>query len=483
MKQPKRTSNELKISLAILQMNLRAVASHHRIISSAELIFCWRNSPRDTLVEVLGARIRGKRAKSRFEALKGKVEHISLAQRAVIAEDFLSDRVHRGVSIPSIIKHRDYKDAISNAVVIPEQIFPPMMERQACKASPGHSVEVIYSRAPAKQVYTTYPIFYGTDRLRENSRTVKFCGFRSDDTIAYGRAEVSVPHIHREGKLERPWWRPSRVKGNPNKHIVIHDNELMSLDAWLANAKIHLGDFGDFGDFGGCQGSPQKEGLVFIHGFNVSFDAALWRTAQLCHDLRFPGMMLCFSWASLGTLGGYPADEATVEWSAGNLRRYLEQVTEQLGLSALHIVAHSMGNRALLSVLENWIHKPGATPIHQVIMAAPDVDASRFKQLGRVFNTYEQVTLYASRNDRAIAASRAVHCYPRAGDANPPLVMNDLSTVDVSGAGKDMFGLGHTYMAGVSKVFRDLFYIIRHRHKPDQRAGIIKRDEGYWELT
>lgn len=102
---------------------------------------------------------------------------------------------------------------------------------------------------------------------------------------------------------------------------------------------------------------------------------------------------------------------------------------------------------------------------------------------GRVFNLYEQVTLYVSRHDRTIAASQLVHSYPRAGGANRPLVIDHLSTIDVSSAGKDMFGLGHSYVAEVSKIFRDLFYIVRHRHKPDQRAGITKKEEGYWELT
>ncbi|WP_162868404.1 alpha/beta hydrolase, partial [Pseudomonas viridiflava] len=104
-------------------------------------------------------------------------------------------------------------------------------------------------------------------------------------------------------------------------------------------------------------------------------------------------LMLCFSWASLGSTTGYPADEATADWSAAHLKEYLTNVTENLGLTSLHIVAHSMGNRALLAVLEDWENKPGATAISQIILAAPDVDAKRFKQFGRVFNLYEQVTL------------------------------------------------------------------------------------------
>jgi esterase/lipase superfamily enzyme len=38
--------------------------------------------------------------------------------------------------------------------------------------------------------------------------------------------------------------------------------------------------------------------FVFIHGYNVSFDAAVKLTAQLSRDMRFPGAPILYSWAS-----------------------------------------------------------------------------------------------------------------------------------------------------------------------------------------
>ena len=142
-----------------------------------------------------------------------------------------------------------------------------------------------------------------------------------------------------------------------------------------------------------------------------------------------------------------------------------------------------MGNRALLSVLENWNTAEGDTPISQIVLAAPDVDAGRFKQIARVFGRYDQVTLYASRDDRAMKASRAVKALPRAGDANPPIVLTGLSTVDVTGVAGELFGLGHSYIAATSPVFRDLYYIIQEGLAPEKRAGIRKCDEGYYVLS
>ena len=476
-----RDSFDLKIALAILFINISKNKSSKRILSSSQVILCWRKAPSGTFIAVLQDRIKGGSAQEAFCQLLKRGSELHLLSEAEEASRILS-AADVDISIQSITRRAVFKEAIRRAIVIPIDFLEDdelVVENTIVYKSEIYELEdqcsIHYSRAPVDQKYTKYAIYFGTDRLLESPKSVKFGGFRSDDVVSYGIAEVSIPHIHREGKLERPVLWPSAAKGNPNKHIVIHGSALYDLEAWYSSAKTYLDKLSET--------STIHEGLLFIHGYNVSFDAALWRSAQLCHDLKFPGLMLCFSWASLGSTIGYPADEATVDWSAANLKEYLTNITENLGLTRLHIVAHSMGNRALLAVLENWENKPGATPISQIILAAPDVDAKRFKQFGRVFNLYEQVTLYASRYDRAITASQLMHSNPRAGGANPPLVMDHLSTIDVSSAGKDMFGLGHSYVADVSKVFRDLFYIVRHRHKPDQRAGINKKDEGYWELT
>ena len=41
-----------------------------------------------------------------------------------------------------------------------------------------------------------------------------------------------------------------------------------------------------------------KQVFVFVHGFNVSFENALRRTAQIAYDLNFDGAPFLFSWPS-----------------------------------------------------------------------------------------------------------------------------------------------------------------------------------------
>jgi len=322
-----------------------------------------------------------------------------------------------------------------------------------------------------KQRFTTHKLHFGTDRLLNLDATgaATFGDARGDGKVTYGVASVSIPGVHKEGALERPrrsFLTLSRLEEDPNKHIVIHTLTSVELSDWCRSARLEEG-----------------EGLLFIHGYNVSFNEAVWRAAQICHDLKFVGTMLCYSWSSSGKVLDYAADEATIDWSQEHLRKFLTEVTANLGLSRLHIVAHSMGNRALLAVLEGWQNEPGHTPINQIVLAAPDIDAGRFKQISKVFKKYEQVTLYASKADKAILVSTKIHKHKRAGNAEPPIVLDGLSTIDVSAAGADMFGLGHSYFATSKTVFRDLYYIIKQRFTPELRAGITLDELGYYKLS
>jgi esterase/lipase superfamily enzyme len=97
------------------------------------------------------------------------------------------------------------------------------------------------------------------------------------------------------------------------------------------------------------------------------------------------------------------------------------------------------------------------------------------------FGKFEQVTLYASNTDRALMASRAIYQRPRAGYANPPLVLEGLATVDVSAAGAEMFDLGHSYFATAKTVFNDLYYLLRLGLTPAERNSVTAAG-GYYVL-
>jgi esterase/lipase superfamily enzyme len=524
-----RTTEDLKLAVAILVENFSTTKSHHRVVSSTNVFIAWQTSPSGEFANFLRQNIRRPSAESRFEAIRDGSSSIDLLDAATALKRMLDAESLRDGSVRRLLRQAKFRSLVMRSTTIQppprvkdKRVSSPRPEGRSKPATVPKSIKIVPPRPKAGSVgsadsprqtvkrvfwrdslpaisgrkpnpevedtlgadvppaslvletderFTTHMLHFGTDRLSKVDARgeVKFGDARGADQVTYGVAKVSIPYIHKEGALERPWrsvkfW--ATPEENPNKHIVIHKLTPLELSDWCRSARLEQG-----------------EGLLFIHGFNVGFDEAIWRAAQICHDLKFTGLKLCYSWSSCGKIQSYQADESTIEWSQEHLRTFLTEVTTKLGLSRLHIVAHSMGNRALLAVLETWQNQPGSTPISQVVLAAPDIDEGRFKQISRAFEKYEQVTLYASRADRAITLSTKLHKLNRAGNASPPIVIDGLSTIDVTSAGKDMFGLGHSYFATSKPVFRDLYYIIKERFTPDRRAGVKICKLGYYELS
>ena len=72
---------------------------------------------------------------------------------------------------------------------------------------------------------------------------------------------------------------------------------------------------------------PQnRHALVYIHGYNVSFNEAVLRAAQIGFDLKVEGITALYSWPSMGSLFGYAADVTSVESSENFLKEFLTRV-------------------------------------------------------------------------------------------------------------------------------------------------------------
>jgi esterase/lipase superfamily enzyme len=226
------------------------------------------------------------------------------------------------------------------------------------------------------------------------------------------------------------------------------------------------------------------EALVFVHGFHVPFAEAAERAAQVAFDLEFPGVPVLYSWPSEGTLRGYTVDEANVEWSAPHFEEFLRLVLAESGARTVHVIAHSMGNRALVRALSSLQSEPaGGARLRQIVFAAPDIDRDTFVELARKFNgNAERYTLYGSANDRALKISKLFHRYPRAGDSGKDIALADgVDSIDASAADTSL--LGHSYYGGVRSILADIADLLRRGQSPGDRFGFKPREREerkYW---
>ncbi len=235
--------------------------------------------------------------------------------------------------------------------------------------------------------------------------------------------------------------------------------------------------------------AKRRELLVFIHGYDFRFNEAISQAAQLKRDLEFEGVLILYSWPSRGRRLSYRADETNVKWSREHLRYFLQELTARSAGARLHLIAHSMGNQALLYALNDLATPqgpPGSPRFGQIILAAPDIDADEFRTLAPpILRLADGVTLYLCSKDRALNLSARLHDgRPRAGDAKHDLiVMKGLDTVDVTPA--DRGRAHHSYFANNRIVLADISRILKDGSRPSERYGVerIELDDGVlWQI-
>ena len=293
-------------------------------------------------------------------------------------------------------------------------------------------------------------------------------------TFVLGTCEVSIPRSHQVAQLEAPSVFKLDFVEDPTKHIALLEVAEKDSETFFSQLRSRVDQ------------SHAKDAFVFVHGFNVTFEEAARRTAQLAYDLKFQGAPVFYSWPSQGGLFQYAVDETNVVWTVPHLQQFLTGIAGQSGARSVHLIAHSMGNRALTSALRELSRElRGASPLfHEVVLTAPDIDAEIFRRdiAPAIVTTAKRVTLYASSNDEALLLSKQVHGYPRAGETGDGLVViPGIETIDVSAVDTSL--VGHTYYGDNATVISDMIDLVRNSKSAQQRSWLVTarfHDLLYW---
>ena len=214
--------------------------------------------------------------------------------------------------------------------------------------------------------------------------------------------------------------------------------------------------------------------LIFVHGYNMGFAEAALRTAQMAHDLNFPGMAFFYSWPSVNRIRSYWQDEEIARLSEGVFEQLIDELS-QLPATDIYIVAHSMGNRIVGHALQARADKGKETKnLKELLLAAADINADVFRtiiapKLAAMQGT--RTTLYASSSDIALKASKVMHGFRRAGETTGGVVIYPgIETIDASSASAALRGFGHFYVVDSPSVMKDIRSIIERRGPAKMRG-------------
>jgi esterase/lipase superfamily enzyme len=354
-----------------------------------------------------------------------------------------------------------------------------------------------FSTADPSKPYTEVDVFFGTDRKREADRSkfgrsVAAFGTGRSNQLTLGKAVVTVPKEGREkGSIPRPEWdlivaRFALRDEDLSRDFTVFAVDVMSERDFVREARQKLS---------GARRFP-GQAFVFVHGYFVTFDDALFRAAQIAHDLEFDGVPFVFSWPSVAGLTGYVLDRGRARDARDQLREFIDVIAKQTGANEVHLIAHSMGADPLLEVLrdiqrtEPQIAKAGRPRFGEIILAAPDVTRESFELIaGQITGLRRGMTLYASSSDRALAASR----WTRLGESpagyvssdGPLVVPGAADTIDISSLDTSFFSINHSTFADREALLGDIRRLIISGMRPPNTRGeafeLVQSAHGaYW---
>ena len=203
---------------------------------------------------------------------------------------------------------------------------------------------------------------------------------------------------------------------------------------------------------------PKKRVVIFVHGFNNTYEDAVLRFAQMNADMPIASAPILFSWPSGGSVFDYLYDRDSANYSRDALEEMIEQVSAAPDVKDVTLLAHSMGGwLAMEAVRQLAIRHHGQLPkkLTNIVLASPDIDVDVFRtQLDQIGKASNRITIFTATDDVALDVSRRL----AGGDQrlgsidirNPAirqaLLQHGITAIDLSGANSND-GLNHINFA------------------------------------
>jgi esterase/lipase superfamily enzyme len=251
--------------------------------------------------------------------------------------------------------------------------------------------------------------------------------------------------------LAEPWFGASRASDPtaarailypPAKTMLASVNPIASTDWSIAGVNVLPGATPAQSL---AQAAEGKNVLVYVHGFNETFDSAATSYAKLVSGIGFTGAPVLFTWPSRGALLDYGADRESAMWSRDALEETLTALATDPKVGHINILAHSMGGLVTLEALRSIVDRSGgllAERFGAIVLANPDVDIDLFKrQTKRLSALTPKMTVIVSGKDRALEiSSRLAGGVPRVGASDKAaLDQTGVKVVDATDFGSGFF--------------------------------------------
>jgi len=283
-------------------------------------------------------------------------------------------------------------------------VVASLMALQACARHPvGVMTPVASAQTEGQSVVDMLVV---TSRQPSGDPASLFSGERSSEASITGVA-VSIPSDQHRITGTVQW--PKKLPPNPETDFsVVRVDDLPNVTAarqWIGHHR------------------KSRHVMVFIHGFNNTYEDAVFRYAQIVHDSGADVTPVLFTWPSRASLFDYNYDKESTNFSRTALEQTLRGLSRDPDVTDVTILAHSMGTWLAMESLRQMAIRDGdiSPKIRNVVLASPDIDVDVFaKQWSELGGKRPKFTLFVSQDDKALALSRYISGdVQRLGAVNP----------------------------------------------------------------
>lgn len=260
-----------------------------------------------------------------------------------------------------------------------------------CAPRPGPEVLAVVPAQPSTSSLLTIDVV--TNR-EPDAASAGYTDLRSAD-LKLERFTISIPADHQLTQIEWPRGNP-----DPAKSFAVTGRERLPLRN-VATATIDTDGSG--------YPSGQRGVVIFVHGYNYSFQESLFRLTQLVTDGDLEEFPILFSWPSAASVTGYVADRDAIIYSRDDLVRLLTIVAARPDIGRVTLFGHSMGAMLVTEALRQ-LRLTGQDSVierlENVVLAAPDIDIDVFRaQMNLIGPLDPPMILLVAPDDRALEVS------------------------------------------------------------------------------
>ncbi len=205
----------------------------------------------------------------------------------------------------------------------------------------------------------------------------------------------------------RPWFGPDRARGMAVTLARAHLGQGGAIPGWFITSLDPARRLVDM------VGPATRDVMVYVHGFNQTFEQSVFTAGRLAAGIQFTGEALVFAWPSRASLLDYNYDRESANLSRDALVQVLEELLACPSVGRVNIVAHSVGTVLTTEAMQRLYAKRGAYAADRVgaiVLASPDIDMNVFTaaipQMGPLV---AKITVVTAIDDRALAVSQIVN--------------------------------------------------------------------------